>query len=268
MCFVTGSKDGKHIDKAYSADNIRSYLMSVNPAASIVRLNISNLWFEDEFVDSIFAIIVGAESELSIPSASIREIISGGLLAHVPKIRLRLPILRVEGTRVASPGVSIAPTDKFPVHLKDAVLGISSELTSSHLDSWSPRSISVLLRKLSPSAVVSETVSEKEIWRVPPRTSSGFARAFLLAKVKVMSERQSQKAVEMLSDALLKIKKFKENDKSQSSVFDSLVKNLKSVHGIILLKPTGTKNPIFCHVEACSGSIILREVISIVSYLK
>merc|ERR1711871_971764 len=134
---------------------------------------------------------------------------------------------------------------------------------SEYNDIWSLALLSQLLRELFPSATFSDTVSEKDFWRIPRCESSGFKRAIMLAKVKVMTMKQSKLGAARLTQGLRTLSALDEGEVGGS--FESMKCNLKSIHGVVRIKSYSKQShtETFRNVliEACGSAVIIRECV-------
>ena len=161
--------------------------------------------------------------------------------------------------------------------------------SDQYLPVWNITAVLLLLSELFPEASISDTVSNNLYWKIPTAESTAYRRILQLAKVKVMTLRKSKIAIDKFKFILKKIKSMTFKNSKKESIFPFLVKNIKSVHGVVCLSNANNEsiqklqlnstpltntgansNNKLPHVksyenlniiiEACKGSILIREV--------
>ena len=146
-------------------------------------------------------------SDIRFVSKATRMLLYGRPLS-TPKLHIRSVVPRIEGCRLGSYSISALPSADHKLDnesLFSDVRNLSSGSTKRS-ELWSLASLSYFLRELFPDAAVSDTVSEKEFWRVPSQESFGFRRAIALAKVKVMTIKQAKLGADRLKAGLDAVK--------------------------------------------------------------
>lgn len=236
---------------------LRSYLSTVNPAASIVRLNPGNLRLSEETVDSLLSQLSGTGRSSSVGVPTARD--AARILAGYPPEYLAA--LR------AKPSVSVTPA--YTPAAVAGGLGLSAfSVAPPTSERWNLTNVVKTLKALFPSAKVHAT-SVEDTWSVPPvvKGEAVFTRLLSLARAKVLTMRQGEESVKQydrLSSAFLS---------PRSQQHQHIVRGLRSVHGVITLKSGyvvgaaadkaglqhRTEDSVAV-VEACAGYIVIRPV--------
>jgi hypothetical protein len=195
------------------SSSIQSLMETVNVRADVVRMQPTNLWFNAEIIESI--------------SASVE---STGSLA--PK---RSPLKYF----------SVRHSQEFPPLPSLHASQVSLPRDES---SWDLERLQILLRKLFPRAVLSNTLqaADTHLPHIPNLT--GIQLALFLARVKVFASRKREKGLAHFQSL---IQHFGEHElaSARSGIF--------GVHAIVALSPP-LHDVCFVCVEACSSSIIIR----------
>ena len=288
ICFVNGGKKQSQSEKY--AEKIRSYCKSVNPDGVFVGFNNFNFWFDDELIEDI---IEGCCINEKFKSNLIRKLTNNRPSNIIPKIIFYNNESENMKLRLTSTSYEISPTaSKMTIRDPEKFMSMGIDLNSDlYLPVWNITAVLLLLSELFPEASLSDTVSNNVYWKIPTAESTAYRRILQLAKVKVMTLRKSKIAIDRFKFILKKIKNMTFKNSNKEYIFPFLVKNIKSVHGVVCLSNANNESiqklqlnstpltntvansnklphaksheNLNIIIEACKGSILIREVTKI-----
>lgn len=262
----------------------RKWITERNPTVEVVRMKLTSLRLDEDTVEKLLSTLTSSESAHCTAREATYRVRHGPLLAsdRVPNVRLSY-----------GPGPYTLPrlrTLRMPISL----LPVRS--TSASASAWSVPSLFSILQLIFPHATVSCTPSLLLAdWRATSTAansssaSRGFKRLTDLARLKVFSERRFSEERRIHQLFLSKVRDETEQPRTGSESqrggemrkINRLRDNVVSVQGVVSaassysditnpLERNGSegsqshrdstkRTPCFVSVEACVGSIIVRE---------